>query len=91
MMKGQPLHPAIAWVQIKKIFVVKDGRALFLDKVGCNECPMMIFGWPVGEKKAKGTDAKVSQMFRLQKSWLLLLPILKGNTNDYFSHYFPSW
>ena len=67
-MKGQPLHPAIARVQIKKIFVVKDGRALLLDKVRRNECPMMIIGWPVGEKKAKGTDAKVSQMFRLQKS-----------------------
>ena len=91
MMKGQPIHPAIARVQIKKIFLVKDWRALFLDKVGCNECPTMIIGWPVGEKKAKGTDAKVSQMFRLQKSWLLWLPILKGNTNDYFSHYFPSW
>ena len=71
MMKGQPLHPAIARVQIKKIFLVKDGRALFLDKVSCNECPMMIIGWPVGEKKAKGTDAKVSQMFRLQKYQLL--------------------
>ena len=64
----RPIHPAIAGVQIKKIFVVKDGRALFLDKVGCNECPMIIIGWSVGEKKAKGTDAKVSQMFRLQKS-----------------------
>ena len=71
MMKGQPLHPAIAWLQIKKIFIVKDGRALFLDKVSCNECPMMIIVWPVGEKKAKGTDAKVSQMFRLQKYQLL--------------------
>ena len=68
MMKGQPIHPAIAQVQNKKIFLVKDGRALFLDKVSCNECPMMIIGWPVGEKKAKGTEAKVSQMFRFQKS-----------------------
>ena len=57
--------------KIKKIFLVRDGRALFLDKVSCNECPMMIIGWPVGEKKAKGTDAKVSQMFRLQKYQLL--------------------
>ena len=68
MMKGQLIYPAIARVQIKKLFLVKDGQALFLDIVGCNECPMMIIGWPVGEKKAKGTDAKVSQMFRLQKS-----------------------
>ena len=91
MMKGQLIHPAIARVQIKKIFLVKDGWALSLDKKSCNECPIMTIGSPVGEKKAKGTDAKVSQRFRLQKSWLLWLPILKGNTNDYFSHYFPSW